>query len=97
MPVRDYKSDLLVQLADSDYAALYLKASLEKTLQDGDTAAFMLALRDVVEARHGTEVDLNETDNLKQALDLDREESPTLKTLISVLSAVGLTLEFKAA
>jgi len=97
MPVRDYKSDLLVQLADSDYAALYLKASLEETLQDGDTAAFMLALRDVVEARRGTEVDLNETDNLKQALDLDREEAPTLSTLISVLSAVSLTLEFKAA
>jgi len=94
MPVRDYKSDLLVQLADPDYAALYLKASLEETLQDGDTAAFMLALRDVVEARRGTEDSL---DDLKRALDLDREETPTLSTLISVLSAVGLTLEFKAA
>jgi DNA-binding phage protein len=94
MPVRDYKSDLLVQLADPDYAALYLKASLEETLQDGDTAAFMLALRDVVEARRGTEDSL---DDLKRALDLDREETPTLSTLISVLSAVGLTLEFKVA
>ncbi|NJL49498.1 MAG: transcriptional regulator [Leptolyngbyaceae cyanobacterium SM2_5_2] len=94
MPVRDYKSYLLVQLADPDYAALYLKASLEETLQDGDTAAFMLALRDVVEARRGTEANL---DDLRQALDLDGEEAPTLSTLISVLSAVGLTLEFKAA
>lgn len=94
MPVRDYKSDLLVQLANPDYAALYLKASLEETLQDGDTAAFILALKDVVEARRGTEGSL---DDLKQALDLDREETPTLSTLISVLSAVGLTLEFKAA
>ena len=97
MPVRDYKSDLLVKLADPDYAALYLKACLEEALQDGDTAAFMLALRDVVEARRGTEANLNETDDLKQVLDLDREATPTLSTLISVLSAVGLTLEFKAA
>jgi DNA-binding phage protein len=97
MPVRDYKSDLLVELADPNYAALYLKASLEETLQDGDTAVFMLALRDVVEARQGTEANLNDADGLKQALDLDREEAPTLSTLISVLSAVGLTLEFKAA
>ncbi|MGB3310082.1 MAG: hypothetical protein WA939_07330 [Nodosilinea sp.] len=97
MPVRNYKSDLLVQLADPDYAALYLKASLEETLQDGDTAVFMLALRDVVEARQGTETSLNEADDLKQALDLNKKETPTLSTLISVLSAVGLTLEFKAA
>lgn len=97
MPVRDYKSDLLVELADPDYAALYLKACLEETFQDGDTAAFMLALRDVVEARRGTEANLNEADDLKQSLDLDKEEALTLSTLISVLSAVGLTLEVKAA
>lgn len=97
MPVRDYKSDLLVELADPDYAALYLKACLEETLLDGDTAAFMLALRDVVEARRGTETNLNEAHDWEQVLDLGREEAPTLSTLISVLSAVGLTLEFKAA
>ncbi|MBD2108506.1 hypothetical protein [Nodosilinea sp. FACHB-13] len=73
MPVRDYQADLLGQLADLDYAALYLKASLEETLRDGDTAAFMLALRDVVEARQGAEANLNEAIDLKQALNLDRE------------------------
>ncbi|WP_017297307.1 hypothetical protein [Nodosilinea nodulosa] len=51
MPVRDYRADLLVQLADSDYAALYIKASLDETLKDRDWEAFWLAIEDVVEAR----------------------------------------------
>ncbi|MGF1524008.1 MAG: hypothetical protein ACFBSF_16950 [Leptolyngbyaceae cyanobacterium] len=36
MPVKDYRSDLLVRLADPEYAAHYLKAALEATLEDGD-------------------------------------------------------------
>ena len=51
MPGRDYQADLLVQLADPDYAALYLKASLDETLMDDDWEAFWLAIADVVEAR----------------------------------------------
>lgn len=48
MPGRDYQANLLVQLADPDYAALYLKASLDETLMDGDWEAFWLAIEDVV-------------------------------------------------
>ncbi len=40
MPVRDYRIDLLVRLADPDYAALYLKTALDETLKDGDKEAF---------------------------------------------------------
>lgn len=54
MPGRDYQADLLVQLADPDYAALYLKASLDETLMDDDWEAFWLAIKDVVEARQIT-------------------------------------------
>ena len=54
MPVRDYQADLLVWLADPDYAALYIKASLDETLMDGDWEAFGLAIDDMIEARQTT-------------------------------------------
>ena len=50
MPVKDYRTDLLVRLANPDYAALYLKTALNETLKDGDREAFVPALRNVVEA-----------------------------------------------
>lgn len=42
-----YHEDLLERLRDPEYAAGYLNAVLE----EGDEAAFQLALRDVAEAR----------------------------------------------
>ncbi|MEL6381888.1 MAG: hypothetical protein AAFQ89_05340 [Cyanobacteria bacterium J06626_18] len=36
MLVKNYRSDLLVRLADPEYAAHYLKAALEATLEDSD-------------------------------------------------------------
>ena len=44
----DYKSDLLVDLRDEEYAAAYLTAAYGESPE-----AFLLALRDVVEARQG--------------------------------------------
>lgn len=55
MPVKDYRSDLITRLKNPEYAALYLKTALEETLHDGDREAFLLALRDVVEAKELTE------------------------------------------
>jgi hypothetical protein len=43
-----YKEDLLMRLRDPEYATGYLNAVLE----EGDEAAFQLALRDVAEAKH---------------------------------------------
>ena len=45
MPVKDYQADLLIRLANPDYAALYLKASLDETLKDGDWEAFFAGAR----------------------------------------------------
>jgi DNA-binding phage protein len=95
MPVKDYKSDLLVRLADPDYAALYLKTALDETLKDGDKEAFLLAVRDVVEARQPAQESGSTSDNLGQVA--SQEDLLTLDTLVSVLSGVGITIEFKAA
>ena len=71
MPVKDYRSDLITRLKNSEYAALYLKTALEETLHDGDRDAFLLALRDVVEAKELTEKNHQISDILNQAINQD--------------------------
>ncbi len=56
MPTRDYQTDLLKRLANIEYAAQYLKAAFDKTLADGNKSAFLLALKNVVEANIEKEV-----------------------------------------
>ena len=97
MPTKDYKSDLLKRLGNPEYAATYLKAALDETLSDGNTEAFLLALKNVIEARGSTQTIANESNISRQHLYriLSGEENPTLDTLASVLQAVGLTIDFK--
>jgi DNA-binding phage protein len=93
MPVKDYKHDLLVKLAEPNYAALYLKTALNETLIDGDKDAFLLALSDVVEAQELTEKNHQFSDALSQ--DLNQDALPNLETLIAVLHGVGITIKVK--
>ena len=97
MPTKDYKTDLLQRLGDSQYAATYLKAALDETLSDGNTEAFLLALKNVVEATGSTQTVANESNISRQHLYriLSGDGNPTLDTLTSVLQAVGLTIDFK--
>jgi len=46
MQLKDYRNDLLRKLANPEFAAEYLS----QTLAENDPAAFLIALRDVVEA-----------------------------------------------
>lgn len=97
MPTKDYRTDLLKRLENSEYAATYLKAALDETLSDGNTEAFLLALKNVVEAKGSTQTIANESNISRQHLYriLSGEGNPTLDTLTSVLQAVGLTIDFK--
>ena len=97
MPTKDYRTDLLQRLSNSQYAATYLKAALDETLADGNTEAFLLALKNVVEAKGSTQAVANESNISRQHLYrmLSGEGNPTLDTLTSVLQAVGLTIDFK--
>ena len=49
MRLRNYKDDLIQRLKDPQYAAAYLA----QVLEEGDKAAFLIALKDVVEAGGG--------------------------------------------
>ena len=93
MTKADYKSDLLADLTDSNYAAAYLSAALADSPD-----AFLVALRDVAEAQKGV-------GRIAQAAEVNRENlyrmlspngNPRLDTLKAVLEAMGFQMSIDA-
>lgn len=97
MPVKDYRVDFLTKLTNPDYAALYLKTALNKTLKDGNWEAFRLALTDVIEARQTAQGDFSRADIPEEPSQqtLPEDAGPTLETLLIELSTASLTIDFK--
>jgi probable addiction module antidote protein len=88
---RLYKEGLLERLKDPQEAAAYLDAALE----DGDTEVFLLALRDVAEARLGGMTTLAQQTGLNRETlyrTLSEKGNPELVSLDKLLHAVGLRL-----
>ena len=94
MEVKDFNETFDYELRDPDFAAAYLAATLEDGL---DT--FLVALRDVTRAHGGMA-------GVAAAADLNRESlyralseggNPRVKTLSSVLKALGLQLSVSRA
>lgn len=88
----DYKSDLLADLRnDPEFAAAYLSAAKADSKE-----AFLVALRDVAEARKGMKAVAREAnvnrENLYRAL--SRKGNPSIDTVDSVLSALGMGIRF---
>ncbi len=89
MPTTDYKTKLLDRLADSKYAAGYLNAALA----EGEDV-FLLALRDIVEARGGMTWLAKSTRLNRVTLYrlLSGRGNPTLASLSVIMLAIGLEL-----
>jgi probable addiction module antidote protein len=91
----NYKADLLEELRnDADYAAEYLTAARKDSRE-----AFLVALRDVAEARKGMmrvakEAKVNR-ENLYRAL--SREGNPRIETVDSVLEVLGIEPVYRAS
>ena len=88
---RSYKEGLLERLKDPQEAAAYLDAALE----DGETEVFLLALRDVAEARVGGMTTLAQQTGLNRETlyrTLSEKGNPELASLDKLLHAVGLRL-----
>lgn len=86
---RDYQEDLLEALQDPEEAAEYLNAALE----DDDREVFLLALRNVAQARVGGMANLAEATGLnRESLYkmLSEQGNPELNSLSLVLHALGL-------
>jgi probable addiction module antidote protein len=78
------------QLGDPELYLAYLNAALA----EGDQAAFMLALRNVVKARGGVAAMARETGMNRVALNraLSETGNPELRSLMKILDASGLQL-----
>ena len=88
MRLKNYRTDLLKRLRDPEYAAEYLAQVLAKK----DSAAFLIALKDVVEAVGGVgplaaRVGLKRPSLYKI---LSKNGNPTLATLQEILQPLGL-------
>jgi probable addiction module antidote protein len=80
-------------------AAAYLKLALDEYEKDADTAALLVALRTVVEARGGIGALSKATGLSRQTLyrTLAGQHSPRLDTLTTILTFCGLTLCLRPA
>ncbi len=88
--VTPYQQDLIEALKDPEEAAAYLNAALE----EGDRAAFLLALRNVAEANGGMAVLAERAHLSRESLYrmLSSRGNPEIKSLLGLLHAMGLRL-----
>lgn len=91
MPTKSYHADLIKQLKDPREAAEYLKACFN----DSDEV-FLLALRNVVEARGGMSTLAKKTKLNRENLyrSLSKKGNPRLSSLSVILEALGIELQF---
>lgn len=91
--MNSYRDDLLSDLRNGEYAAEYLTAARKESRE-----AFLLALRDVAEARMGMKVIASEAgvnrENLYRML--SKQGNPRLSSLDAILEALGLGYCFTA-
>jgi probable addiction module antidote protein len=91
---RRFEDDLRERLADPEYARVFLDVALEEHKQDGDTEAFLLALRDVAEAQGGLTQLAKRTKLNRQNLykALSSKGNPRLQTVETILHCLGFRL-----
>jgi probable addiction module antidote protein len=90
----NFKADLLEELrADSDYAAEYLSAA-----KADSNEAFLVALRDVAEARKGMRRVAKDAKVNRESLyrALSKKGNPSVSTLYAVLDVLGIDVKFVA-
>lgn len=91
MKTEDYKRSLYKRLKDPEYAVGYLTDVLAEETQD----AFLIALRDVIEAREENFSSISERSGItRQGLyqALSESGNPRLGTIKEILNTLGLQL-----
>lgn len=92
--MKTFREVVIDHVQDPTEALEYLKASMELFEQDGDLDVFLTAIRTVAEAKGGMSKLAQETKLNRQHLYrcLSRNGNPTVRTLDSILHALGLRL-----
>ncbi len=91
---REFKDYHIGKLRDPEEARVYLSVALEEYEEDGDAEAFLLALRDVAEARGGLTKLAERTKLNRQNLykALSEKGNPRLQTVGAILHELGFRL-----
>ena len=89
----DYQDDLSADLADPEYAAHYVTAAYRESC-----GAFLIALKDVADARFGmTKLAANvKANRVSLYRSLSEGGNPTLSTFDSIIDALDLDVSFSA-
>ncbi len=92
--MRRFEDTLIERLRDPKYARVFLDVALEEYEKDGDTEAFLLALRDVAEAQGGLLKLAERTKLNRQNLykTLSAKGNPKLETVGAILRGLGFRL-----
>ena len=87
-PSRDYHDDLMEDLKEPEEATAYLNAALEA----GDKKAFLLALRNVIEARGGmTKISRSsKIHRVSLYKMLAKTGNPSIESILSLLNVLGV-------
>lgn len=94
---RDFHDLLMENLRDPEDARIFLSVILEEYEEDGDTEAFLLALRDVIEAQGGIDKITGHT-KLSQQDVYDffaNKDNPRLDIFEIILQALGFRLSIE--
>ncbi|MCW5589074.1 MAG: transcriptional regulator [Legionellales bacterium] len=92
-----YDDWLINSLRNKKEAATYLKVALEEFQQDNNLAAFLLALRQVVDAQGGIGLLAQKTHLNRESLykTLSGKTNPKLQTIGMVLKQLGFELSLR--
>ncbi|MGE0083082.1 MAG: DNA-binding protein [Desulfococcaceae bacterium] len=95
--MRNYREFVTEKMQIPEEAAEYLRCSLDEYFKDGNTEAFLAAIRTVAEAQ-GEITKLSEnTDLNRQTLyrTLSKNGNPRINTLRSILNSLGFRLSIE--
>ncbi|VEN74552.1 conserved hypothetical protein [Candidatus Desulfarcum epimagneticum] len=95
----NYRELVTEKMKDPGEAAEYLRRSLDEYFRDGNTEAFLMALRTVAEARGGITKLSKHTELNRQTLyrTLSKKGNPKINTLRSILHSLGFRLSIESA
>lgn len=92
MKLKNFKETLIEELKDPIFAVTYLKDAID----ENDIEGFLLAVRDVIEARGGMGKLAVKIPNLHRVSlykALSKNGNPLFATMIDVLNAIGIGLK----
>ena len=91
--ITTYQEDLIEALKDPREAAAYLNAAIE----EGDRELFLLALRNVAEARGGMTALSQKSKLNRESLYrmLSKNGNPEIKNILTLLRAMGLKMSIE--